>query len=102
MPCSSASSGGTSSEAEQVCCSRKKQQRSMYRSLYSYTPKEEGVLPFSAGEQFKFVEQLNEHWWKMQDSNGGVGLVPASYLVPLEYVSALGPSGTLIMYFCHL
>lgn len=47
-------------------------------------------MPFSAGEQFKFVERINEHWWKMEAADGSVGLVPANYLVALEYVSAVG------------
>ena len=59
----------------------------MYRSLYSYASKEKGALPFRAGEQFWFMDQHDEHWWKMKSASGEIGLVPASYLVPMEYVS---------------
>ena len=52
----------------------------MYKSKFAYTGQDAGVLSFKAGEEFNLLEQVDEHWWTMQNSNGKHGLVPASYL----------------------
>ena len=40
----------------------------------------EGVLSFPSDKVFNLIEQLDEHWWSMQDEFGNSGLVPATYL----------------------
>ena len=52
----------------------------MYKSLYSYESNNDTVLSFPAGKLFNLIEQLDEHWWSMQDEYGNHGLIPASYL----------------------
>ena len=54
----------------------------MYRALYKYSDQEGNgrTLSFKTGDEFNLIEQVNEHWWKMQSLNGDIGLVPATYL----------------------
>ena len=52
----------------------------MYKSICSYQSSNDGVLSFPIGKVFNLIEQLDEHWWSMQDEFGNSGLIPASYL----------------------
>lgn len=52
----------------------------MYRAQYEYTSNDDNVLSFAPGKVFNLIEQIDEHWWSMQDEYGNYGLVPASYL----------------------
>lgn len=53
----------------------------MYKALFNFDGKEKDrTLSFMTGDEFNLIEQVNEHWWKMQSSVGDIGLVPASYL----------------------
>ena len=53
----------------------------MYRALYNFDEgKDDRTLSFKIGDEFNLIEQVNEHWWKMQSLDGDIGLVPSSYL----------------------
>ena len=52
----------------------------MYKTVCSYQSVNDGVLSFPAGKVFNLIEQLDEHWWSMQDEFGNSGLIPATYL----------------------
>ncbi|XP_027035913.1 NCK-interacting protein with SH3 domain-like, partial [Pocillopora damicornis] len=60
----------------------------MYRSIYHLTSKDKGVLPIHAGDIFEFIEQHDEHWWRMRARDSSVGLVPACYLEPVDNETA--------------
>ena len=52
----------------------------MYKTVCPYQSVNEGVLSFPSDKVFNLIEQLDEHWWSMQDEFGNSGLIPATYL----------------------
>ena len=54
--------------------------KKMYKTVCPYQSVNEGVLSFPSDKVFNLIEQLDEHWWSMQDEFGNSGLVPATYL----------------------
>ena len=53
----------------------------MFRAQFAFDSPEPSVLPCAAGDQFTVLDSSNDLWWLVQNGNGQVGYVPASYLV---------------------
>jgi len=53
----------------------------MYRAKFAFNGSEAGVLPCAVGDQFIVLDSSNGQWWLVQNGQGQVGYVPATYLV---------------------
>jgi len=53
----------------------------MYRAQFVFSSSEASVLPCAVGDQFTVIDSSNDQWWLVQNGQGQVGYVPASYLV---------------------
>jgi len=53
----------------------------MYRAQFAFNSSEAGVLPCVVGDQFTVLDSSTDQWWLVQNGQGQVGYVPASYLV---------------------
>ena len=50
------------------------------RALYDFDGQHEGDLTFAKDDRLKIVGKNDEHWWRGQDEEGQVGIIPSSYV----------------------
>jgi hypothetical protein len=56
----------------------------VYQAVYDYKNTSSGMLSFRHGDRFHVRARKNDDWWEVETEGGAVGLVPVSYLEPVE------------------
>jgi hypothetical protein len=55
--------------------------------LYDFTADGDDELSVAEGERLVILEKDGDEWWKCRNSKGAVGVVPASYIEVIRYLS---------------
>uniref|UniRef100_A0A0A9WY19 Tyrosine-protein kinase n=2 Tax=Lygus hesperus TaxID=30085 RepID=A0A0A9WY19_LYGHE len=55
-------------------------------ALYPFKAIEGGDLSLEKGAEYEVIDDAQEHWWKVKDSNGSVGYIPSNYVKEKELI----------------
>ncbi|KAI4463657.1 tyrosine-protein kinase [Holotrichia oblita] len=55
-------------------------------ALYNYAAMETGDLSLKKNAEYEVIDNSQEHWWKVRDSQGNVGFIPSNYVRQKELI----------------
>jgi len=60
------------------------QERTIVVAMYAFTAIESGDLSLVKGDRYVVLDDSQDHWWQVENSEGAVGFIPSNYVKKLD------------------